>query len=196
MKKIIFLLFILTTTFSLSKGQFTKIGGGLNFGSGFHYNNTKAPAMEEVLHRGPLAGLFIKGIIEINLPVHISPSFTFMIPRVNSYGSGTATTRTRVSAMMFDVNGHYVFNSLDKFEFYGLAGVNLTLTRLTWLSSNTHSPVDAPIGFNIGGGAYMKLTEQLDLNAEFKGIICKYPQVMVNAGILLNLDWLSKNENK
>ena len=31
-------------------------------------------------------------------------------------------TKTTVNTMMFDINGHYVFNSLDQFEFYGLAG--------------------------------------------------------------------------
>jgi hypothetical protein len=41
----------------------------------------------------------------------------------------------------------------------------------------------------------MKLTEQFDLFGEIKYIISKYDQLMVNAGILVNIDWLKKNEN-
>jgi hypothetical protein len=41
----------------------------------------------------------------------------------------------------------------------------------------------------------MKLTEQFDIYAEAKYILGKYDQFMLNAGILINLDWLIKHEN-
>jgi opacity protein-like surface antigen len=198
MKKLYILLIISITTFSFSSGQFTKIGGGLNFGTGFHFHNVTAPAYEEVFHRGPFAGIYLKGIYEIKPSIHISPSFTYFIPRTNKGLDylGFNTLSTRVSAMMFDLNGHYIFNSLDRFEFYVLAGLNITLTKLKWLDSGSTSPIDNALGFNIGAGSYLKLTEQLDLNAEFKAIFpSKYPQLMLNVGLLINLDWLKKNEN-
>jgi len=40
----------------------------------------------------------------------------------------------------------------------------------------------------------MKLTEQIDLCGEAKYILSRYGQFMVNAGILINLDWLIKHE--
>jgi hypothetical protein len=40
----------------------------------------------------------------------------------------------------------------------------------------------------------MKLSEQLDLFLEAKYVLSKYGQFMVNAGVLLNLQWLAKNE--
>ena len=41
----------------------------------------------------------------------------------------------------------------------------------------------------------MKLTDQFDLYLEAKYIISKYGQFMLNAGILINIDWLKKHEN-
>jgi hypothetical protein len=51
------------------------------------------------------------------------------------------------------------------------------------------------LGLNVGGGAYIKMTETLDLYGEAKYIISKYDQAMFRVGILLNLDWMIKHEN-
>ena len=48
--------------------------------------------------------------------------------------------------MMFDINGHYVFNSLDRFEFYGLAGLNITFAKLKWLGTGASSDSDNALG--------------------------------------------------
>jgi hypothetical protein len=53
---------------------------------------------------------------------------------------------------------------------------------------------DNALGLNLGAGTYMKMTEQLDLSLEAKYIVSKYDQFMLNVGILLNLQWLNKNE--
>jgi opacity protein-like surface antigen len=190
MKKILITILLSVIVISAANCQFTKIGGGLTYGTGFHYNNVTEPAMEKMLHRGPFAGIFLTGIYELNLPVHLAPSFTYFLPRTND----EQFYSTRVSSMMFDINGHYVFNSLDKFEFYGLAGLNVTLAKIKWLDT-TSSDSDNALGLNIGAGTYMKITEQFDLYGEVKYILSKYDQLMVNAGILINIDWLKKNEN-
>ena len=177
---------------STGNAQFTKIGGGLTYGTGFHFNN-ETSGFEADLHRSPSAGIFLTGIYELNLPIQIAPSFTYLLPRTNKntqpYG-----TDTRVSAMMFDLNGHYVLNSLDRFEFYGLAGLNITFAKLKRLETST-SGTDNALGLNIGAGTYIKVTEQLDLFAEAKYIFSKYDQFMLKAGVLLNIDWKNKNEN-
>jgi outer membrane autotransporter protein len=106
--------------------------------------------------------------------------------------------KTVVSSMMFDVNGHYVFNSLDKYEFYGLAGLDILFARKknTYGSMPSSTESDNALGINLGIGTYMKITEQFDLYGEAKYVFNnKYNQFMVNAGVLVNLDWLKKNEN-
>jgi opacity protein-like surface antigen len=179
-------------TSTVVNGQFTKIGGGLTYGTGFHFNNETGVLAD--LHRSPFAGIFVTGIYELTLPVHIAPSFTYFIPRTNKSAIATNAQNTRVSAMMFDLNGHYVFNSLDRFEFYGLAGLNITFAKIKWIGI-TSTGTDNAVGLNLGAGTYMKMTEQLDLLVEAKYIVSKYDQFMLNVGVLLNLQWLSKNEN-
>jgi opacity protein-like surface antigen len=194
MKKLFVSLFLIISVVTCANAQFTKIGGGLTYGTGFHYNN-ETTGFEADLHKSPFAGIFVTGIYELKLPVHIAPSFTYFFPRTNKIDQGqTASLSTKVSEMMFDLNGHYVFNSLDRFEFYGLAGLNVTLTKIKWLNS-TSGDSDNALGLNLGAGTYMKITEQLDLYGQVKYIISKYDQLVVNAGVLLNIDWLKKNEN-
>ena len=131
--------------------------------------------------------LHLKGIYEINMPFHLSPSFTVFYPHVTKVSAG----KTSVSSMMFDINGHYVFNSLDKFELYGLAGLDILFARMK--ISNAGSPTftesDNAMGINLGIGTYLKITEQVDINSEVKYIFNnKYNQFMLNVGILLNIE--------
>jgi len=192
MKKLLTFLLIISFL-SMANAQFTKIGGGLTYGTGFHFNNETG--FDAGLHRSPFAGIFLTGIYEISLPIHISPSFTYFIPRTNKLNQLVSNElSTRVSAMMFDLNGHYVFNSLNRFEFYGLAGLNVTFTKIKWLGTPSGAS-DNALGLNIGAGTYMKITEQFDLYSEVKYILSKYDQFMVNVGILINIDWLKKHEN-
>jgi len=193
MKKFFVTFLLMISVLSLAYGQFTKIGGGLTYATGFQYNNETG--FEADLHRSPFAGIFLTGIYELNLPIHISPSFTYFIPRTNNLNMVSYNAlSTRVSVMMFDLNGHYVFNSLDRFEFYGLAGLNVTFTKIKWLGTTSGSS-DNALGLNIGAGTYMKITEQVDLSGEVKYILSKYDQFMFNVGILINIDWLKKHEN-
>lgn len=197
MKKLYINLIIIIFSVFTVNAQFTKVGGALAYGSSFYHNNEKSLSD----HRTPHFAISATGIYEINLKWHIAPSFTFFYPHVTKYsGQPGYENRTTVSELMFDLNGHYVFNSLDKFEFYGLAGLNITFEKIRFLDkfpggqSKWGSSINAP-GLNVGAGTYMKITEQLDLFAEVKYIVSKYDQFMLNAGILLNLQWLSKNEN-
>jgi outer membrane immunogenic protein len=195
MKKLLSTFLMAFSMAVLVNGQFTKIGGGLTYGTGFHYNNVTSPDFEANFHKGPNLGIFVTGIYELKLPVHIAPSFTYFFPRTNKDTQVTSNPqKTRVSGMMFDLNGHYVFNSLDRFEFFGLAGLNITFAKIKWLNT-TSGDSDNAIGLNIGAGTYMKLTEQLDLYGQVKYIVSKYDRLVINAGLLLNVDWLKKNES-
>jgi outer membrane immunogenic protein len=192
MKKLTLSFLIIISVLSMSNAQFTKVGGGLTYGTGFRFNN-ETTGQEADLHKGPNLGIFVSGIYELNLPFHLAPSFTYFFPRTNEIAQ-TSFGKTRVSELMFDLNGHYVFNSLDKFEFFGLAGLNVTLANLKWLGTSS-SGSDNALGLNIGAGTYMKMTEQFDLYGEVKYIISKYDQLMINVGVLINLDSVKKHEN-
>ncbi len=192
MKKLIATVVLIILVVSAVNAQFTRIGGGFNYGTGFHFNNETGVLGD--LYKNPLAGIFLTSVYEISQPFHISPSFTWFFPRTNSAEAATNGERTRVSSIMSDVNIHYGLTSLPRLQFYGLLGLNVTFSKIKWLNT-APSLTDNAFGLNLGTGTYIKITEQLDFNAELKYILSRYDQFQLNAGLVLNIDWLKKNEN-
>jgi len=189
MKKYLLTFILSIAAITISNGQFTKLGGGLGFTSGYYFHE-----MEYDYNKSGHFPISLKGIYEINLPFHISPTLSFFIPHVLK----EMDTKTTVNTMMFDINGHYIFNSLDQFEFYGLAGLDIMLAwKKEKYFDDVYKEKDNALGLNIGVGTYMKITEMLDLYAEGKYLWNnKYNQFMLNAGILFNIEWMKKNEKK
>ena len=185
MRKFLFVLLVMFIAVPAVKSQFTKIGSGTGFTTGYKFHE-----MDWDYNKSGHFFASLKGIYEITVPIHISPSITFFIPHVYK----ESETKTTVNTLMFDINGHYVFNSLDKFEFYGLAGLDVLLA---WKREKYTSvkESDNALGLNLGVGSYMKLTEQFDLYIEAKYILSKYDQFMLNVGALINIDWLKKHED-
>jgi hypothetical protein len=185
MKSKSFSLFAIPLLFFISlsvNAQFTKVGGGIVFCSGYEYHH---------IHTGN-PGINLTAIYELNQPFHLSPGFTYMIPKKDDFFEGTRTT----SLLMFDFDAHYVFNYLDRFEFYFLGGLNFT-----WLHSNYKGEFpdvypdysNNAIGLNIGAGTYMKFSEQMDFFGEIKYIVSSYDQLIVTIGVLLNVQWLTEH---
>lgn len=189
MKKLIITSILMISMIVVINAQFTKIGGGLTLGSGF-----PVPKQDGNTIRSGLLGGTVKGIYEIKMPIHLSPSFSYFL-----HIKDDQIEKHKIASYLFDLNGHYVFNSLDRFEFYALAGLNITFVTMKekWESEPHYSSprYSNKIGLNLGAGAYMKLTEQFDLFCESKYILSGYDQFMLNVGVLLNLQWLSKHEN-
>ena len=185
-----FLLFTLSIVSTLIlKSQFTKLGGGLGLTSGYYFHEMEYDYNKSGHFLGSL-----KGIYEVSLPFHISPSLSFFFPHVYKEMDSKYTVNT----MMIDINGHYVFNSLDKFEFYGLAGLDILLAwKKEKYLEQVYKEKDNALGLNIGLGTYMKMKEMLDIYAEGKYLWNnKYNQFMLNAGVLFNIDWMKKNEKQ
>jgi opacity protein-like surface antigen len=173
--------------------KFIKVGGGLTYTTGFRFDNYSG--IYETLYKSPFAGIFMSHVFRVSLPIQFCPSATFLLPRTNTYTYATngIKEKTRVSAWMFDFDGRYIFNTLDRFEFYGLAGINLDCTRMKWLTDDSKYKSDR-FGINVGAGACYKLSEEFDLFAHAKYIVSRYDQFMLNAGMLINIDWLKKHE--
>jgi hypothetical protein len=145
-------------------------------------------------NRSGIMAVSFKGIYEISVPLHVAPSFTIFYPNITDQ----QMIKTSVSSMMFDVNAHYVFNSLDKYEFYGIGGLDILLAKKkeTYEGSPTFKETDNALGLNLGIGTYLKMTETMDIYGEAKYVFNnKYNQFMLNVGLLLNIDWMKKNEN-
>jgi hypothetical protein len=189
----IFVFFLLP----LINAQFIKVGGGLALSSGSHFNQQTGNESKT-----GIIGLFVKGIYKINLPFQISPSITVNYPHITN--DQLLRDKITISSIMLDINGHYIFNSLNKFEFYGLAGFDILFARrkdvysgtvATNLGAATYKENDNALGLNLGAGTYIKVNDKFDVSAEAKYMLSKYHQFILNAGVLLNLDWMKKHEN-
>jgi hypothetical protein len=203
MKKLVLVLLAAITTLSAIYAQPAKIGAGLALTSGYHFKNENFD-----LNKSGNLAFALKHVHKISLPIELAPSFVFFFPHVfnNLY------EKTTIKTIIVDIDGHYIFNSLDKFEFYGLAGLDILMTwkkdrysstaptspngtPLPPGTETTYKDGDKALGLNLGAGSYMKLTNQFDLYGEIKYILGKYDQLMVNVGIIINVDWLKKHEN-
>jgi opacity protein-like surface antigen len=190
MKRLIISLFLFAMIFSLLDAQFTKIGGGVAYGTGYWFQKTKVAEYRS----GHFAG-FLEGVYEITKPIQVAASFSYFYPHREEY----TFSKTSVSSMMFDINGHYVFNSLARFEFYGLAGMDFLLTskkdRITGTANEVFTENDNAFGLNLGAGTYINLSKKISLFAEAKYVVSKYSQFMANAGVFINVNWLPRQNN-
>ena len=177
-------------------GQITKMGAGLAYNHKYYINNEQFDD-----HRLTNPVFLFTGIYEVSLPFHISPTFNIFFPNVTKFEDIGYTTKYVSSGYTLDIDGHYVFNSLDRFELYGLAGLNILYARRKYVEDfGDGDPFKevtrfSSLGFNIGAGSYIKVKEQFDLFVELKAIIATQIQVMGSAGILINIDWLKKNQD-
>lgn len=199
MKKILIIAFALLAVTTTSNAQFTKIGGGLGFTTGYYFHG-----MNWDYNKSGNFNVFVNGIYELKLPVHVAPSVTFFFPHVWKQSDISSSEKITVTTLMVDINAHWVFNSLDRFEFYALAGPDILLAwkkDVTKIGGSVpvtqkYKETDNALGLNLGLGTYVKIAQQVDLNIEAKYIIGHYHQFMVNAGVLVNLQYIIKHKKE
>lgn len=109
------------------------------------------------------AGIELTGVYEITDQWEGAAAFTFFFKKDN------------VSWKVLDLEGHYIFHSMDKFDFFGVAGLSFNFWKMKFPESNfggiiipesTESGTE--VGFNIGAGAKYNLSEQLSIVPELK----------------------------
>jgi opacity protein-like surface antigen len=199
MKRTLLIILVLIISFPAVNAQFTKVGGGAGFTTGYHFHD-----MNYDYNKSGMFNFYLNGIYELKLPIHIAPSVTFFIPHVWKSSDVQSESKVTVTTLMFDINGHFVFNSLDRFELYGLAGIDILLAWKkdvstivgTAPSTQTFKESDNALGLNLGIGTYMKLAEKVDLNFEAKYLVSHYHQFMFNAGVLINLQYIIKHKKE
>ncbi|MCX6330366.1 MAG: outer membrane beta-barrel protein [Bacteroidia bacterium] len=196
MKKLFITGFLTILIIFSARSQSIRIGGGLVMETGYHYNNETA-GISSVVNQGPLAGITFTFMYKTDRPFNVSPTFTYFLPRTNTCTDTLGiTSKTRVSSTMFNIDGHYVIYSLDRFGFYGLAGFNIHFTKIKWFSTD-YKEHDNAFGLNIGCGSDLKLSEKISVYTEAKyTLFSKYSQLIFNAGLLVNFSWSKKQENK
>ena len=198
MRKLIFTYLVMITMLSPANAKFTIIGGGITGSTGIAWHNKDS--IKSFRTTNP--AITLKGIYEISTALHIEPSFTLFMPHVRNHSFDIYSSKHTVSAMMFDINGQYIFNAPDKFQFYGLAGLNETIIGNKWeLVKDGTEPCnskesDYAFGLNLGAGTQIKITEHFNIYGEAKYIFSRYDQFIFSAGVLISIDRLIKRNNK
>lgn len=196
MKRALLSFMVIIAAITTGHSQFTKTGVAITTGTGVYYNKESS----QLSYKTGNPAITLTGVYEVTMPVQITPSFSYFFPRITTIAiAGAGSSKRVVSCMMFDITGHYVFNSLDRFEFYGLTGLNITFLVNKWITKVNAADIktverDNSFGLNIGAGTMIKLTNQFDLYGEAKYILGRYGQFVFNVGALINIDWLIKEE--
>ena len=199
MKKILITFILAVLLAPAGYSQFTKIGAATGYNYNWHYNNTQDS--DHQLTTYPF--ISFNAIYEINLPFHLVPRLNIYIPHASDQTPPSTgfSYKQIVSGLSLDIDAHYVFNSLDKMELYGLAGLNLLYAKNRFVEKTDGSITfesndrSFPMGLNLGVGGYWKVKDEFDLFFELKAIVASQIQIVGSFGILMNMDYLWKKED-
>ena len=137
MKKLLMfaaVLFFVTTV----SAQF-KVGGGLTLG-------TKSGGISDDFDEKMGIGLNVRGDYAFDESWSLAPGFTYFF--------ASAPGDMDISYWQLNADAHYKFHSTDKFDIYGLAGLNYSQVEVDY--EGWGSDDDSEIGLDIGAGAYMQ----------------------------------------
>ncbi len=164
--KLIFATILISSLFNLkTNAQEIKLGGGLIIGT----------------DRPPL-GLQFKGAYGMDMVLdNLSGSLEFAI------FFPTTQSNYDYSRWSIDVDGNYIFWNAAGFDFYAIAGLNITHfskeSNVTWLSDTKGTKP----GLNAGAGVNYQFTSNLSAFSEVKYILSNYDQAAFNFGVLFEL---------
>ena len=166
LKFIVFTVLICGLLITKTNAQPINVGGGLVIGTD-----------------RPNIGLKINGTYGMDFLLENlsgSAAFTIFIP-----SSPNITTFNRWA---FDVDGHYKFYETSGFNFYAIAGLNIShySTKTNFIGSTVNTSDTKP-GLNIGAGAIYDWKENIKAFSEFKYIASKFSQAEITFGVLFEL---------
>ncbi len=163
-----FLTIALFAVFNLINAQ-TEVGVGLLEGS----NSYGSLAIEGKANFG------------ITDKIAVSPSVAYFFPTSTLANTYLGTDDGVGLLMTISVDGHYAFPINDKFEAYGLAGVNFLLSNVddnNWYWN--YYDFGPKLFVNVGGGATFAFTDSMKAYAEIK--FSRFVPT-VSAGVLFSL---------
>lgn len=114
----------------------------------------------------------------------ISPSFIYYLPKDNG--------PINVTWFEFNANANYYFLQDEKFDFYGLGGLNYTHVNVKYDGAieglgGSANGGDGRVGLNLGGGANLNLGGNITPFAELKYVIIDGSQLVIAVGVKFNI---------
>jgi outer membrane protein X len=164
-KKIIIATVLFFAGFMVSQAQIdTRIGAELAYGTEIENLGIGANAEFGVLDN-----------------LSISPSFIYYLPKEEG--------PIKINWFEVNANANYYFIQDEKFDVYGIGGLNYTSVKVKY--DSTYSPLfgesssvsDGRIGLNLGGGANLNLDGNITPFAELKYVIIDGGQLVLAAGV-------------
>ena len=150
-----------------SNAQEIKLGGGLIIGTDL-----------------PPLGLQFKGTYGMDMMLeNLSGSVEFAI------FFPTTQNNFKHSRWAIDVDGNYTFWSAAGFDFYGIAGLNITHYAKSYTGNliNIGDVVGTKPGLNVGAGVNYKFSSNLSAFSEVKYVLSNFDQAAFNFGVLFEL---------
>ena len=172
MKKKIFSFALITVLVSSlfnikTTAQEIKLGGGLVIG-------TELPPL----------GLQFKGTYGMDMVLeNLSGSVEFAIFFPSTQNN------IKHSRWTLDFDGNYTFWSATGFDFYGIAGLNIShyAKKYTGPLVGVGDVIGTKPGLNVGAGVNFAFNQQLTAFSEVKYILSNYDQAAFNVGVLFEL---------
>lgn len=166
--KLIIATVFITSLFSIkSNAQEIKLGGGLIIAT----------------DRPPL-GLQFKGTYGMDMMLeNLSGSLEFAVLFPATQGNYDYNRWT------LDVDGNYVFWKAADFDFYGIAGLNISHYSASYTGSfpGNNDIVGTKPGLNAGAGVNYGFSAKMSAYSEVKYILSNYNQSLFNIGVLFEL---------
>ena len=164
--KLIIITVLLSSLFTIKlNAQEIKLGGGLIIGTDL-----------------PPLGLQFKGTYGMDMLLEdLSGSLEFAIffpSSKNNYDH---------SRWSIDVDGNYIFWNASGFDFYAIAGLNITHYAKKASNPLLSDTVGTKPGLNAGAGVNYKFSSNLSAFSEVKYVLSNFDQAAFNFGVLFEL---------
>ncbi|MFC2151289.1 autotransporter outer membrane beta-barrel domain-containing protein [Bacteroidota bacterium] len=166
--KLIIVTVLISSLFSIkSNAQEIKLGGGLIIGTDL-----------------PPLGLQFKGTYGMDMVLEGltgSVEFVIFFPSTQS--------NFKHNRWSIDVDGNYTFWNASGFDFYAIAGLNIThySKEYTGTAVGIGDTVGTKPGINAGAGVNFEFSPNLSAFSEVKYILSNYDQAAFNFGVLFEL---------
>jgi len=180
MKKILAFLFVLTIG-SLTSSQLKAQGFGVGLAIGTGLEDWEGGS-------GIGIGLLGSYSAPINTKIRYAVDLAFYLPSSGDFDIDFLGTKVKVSStiMQFEVNGnaHYIFNTTETMEIYGIGGLQFAYKSVTVdvSGADSVSESDNAIGINLGAGANFNVAGK-KLFAELKYTVGGFGQLQIATGI-------------
>jgi len=160
-------LFVGALFINTSNAQPINIGGGLVIGTSYPHFGLK------------VNGTYGMDFLLENLSA--SAAFTYFIP--------STPVNTTYSRWDIDIDGHYKFYTMNKFDFYALAGINISnySYKIDYASIPDEKYSKTKPGLNVGAGALFGISDNIKAFGEFKYIMGINDQAEITVGVLFAL---------